>query len=345
MKSKRSSFILATVSLLLLLITLEVIGRMALYFVMKYPFGQPSKKFYPELEKIQQASISQTNDKFDILILGGSAISREFGLPINKTLDSLLNQSANNRKVQIFNAATPSHTSLDNLNKYNLLAQKHFDLVIYYEAINDTRANNIPPQDFSDNYQHIMWYYDMALMKHHPEINWTVLPFIIHKSFNLSIDKLKGKHFLDLQRVNPDFVKYGEDIKTTNPYHHNVAQIVVEAQKRREKVLLMTYALYVPPSVTGNGGYTDYRDFAGCQYPSPLWLWGDPVNVQSGVNQHNLAIRQIAAQYKTYLFDMDKELPRTKDFYCDLCHLTESGGEEFASKLYQYMIENNLLTP
>jgi hypothetical protein len=116
----------------------------------------------------------------------------------------------------------------------------------------------------------------------------------------------------------------------------------MEAQKRGEKLLLMTYALYIPPSVIGNGGYTDYRDFAGCQYPSPLWLWGDPINVQIGVNQHNVAIRQLADQHQTYFLDMDKKMLRAKNSYCDLCHMTDSGGKEFASKLYQYMIDNHL---
>lgn len=342
MKSKRSSFLLATISIVLLFFTLELIGRTTLCFVMKYPFWQPSKKFYPELEKILREPISQTDDKFDILILGGSAMNMEFGLPINKALDSLLNQPVNGRKVRIFNAATPAHTSLDNLNKYKLLVKQKFDLVIYYEAINETRANNIPKQYFSDDYRHILWYYDLDLIKRHPEINWTVLPFITHKGVNLLIDKLKGKKFLELHTVNPDYVKFGKEIKTAKPYYQNVKQIVMEAQKRGEKLLLMTYALYIPPSVIGNGGYTDYRDFANCEYPSPLWLWGDPINVQIGVNQHNVAIRQLADQHQTYFLDMDKQMPRAKNSYCDLCHMTDSGGKEFASKLYQYMIDNHL---
>lgn len=345
MKSKKHYFLLATSSILLLLVLLEFIGRMALCFVMKYPFWQPSTKFYPELQKVQSIAISQKDAIFDILILGGSAISREFGLSINQSLDSLLNELGNNRKVRLFNVATPAHTSLDNLNKYILLDDKRFDLVIYYEAINDTRANNIPPQEFKNNYQHILWYYDLELIKHHPEINWTVLPFIIHKSYNVLIDKIKGKKFLDLHTVNADFVKYGRDIKTAKPYYRNVEQIVHEAKKRQEKILLMTYALYVPPSIIGNGGYTDYRDFAGCQYPSPLWLWGDPVNVQAGVNHHNRAIRQLASKYQTYFVDMDKQMPRSKDFYCDLCHLTEAGGKEFSKTVFQYIQETHLMNP
>ena len=343
MKSKNRSLKLGIISVLLVVVILELTGRLALTVVMKYPFWQPSKKFYPELAKIQSASVSQTDDTFDILILGGSAMSIEFGASINKTLASLLNQPKNSLKARIFNAATPAHTSLDNLNKYKLLAKQTFDLVIYYEAINETRANNIPKESFFNDYRHIVWYYDLALIKQHPEVNWTVLPFIIHKSFNLLIDKLAGKKFLQLHTVNPDFVKFGNEIKTVKPYRRNVEQIVLEAQRRKEKILLMTYALYVPPSVIGNGGYTDYRDFAGCQYPSPLWLWGDPVNVQTGVNQHNMVIRQLSTQYRTYFFDMDKQMPRKKAFYCDLCHLSESGGNLFATKLYQYMGQNHLL--
>lgn len=339
---KRFSNLVVVVSVLLLVVFLELIGRTALCVVMKYPFWQPSKKFYPELAKIQSVAVSQKDPTFDILILGGSAMSMEFGLPINKALDSLLNQPKNGKKVRLFNAATPSHTSLDNLNKYRLLEKQRFDLVIYYEAINETRANNIPKESFFNDYRHIVWYYDLTLIKRHPEVNWTVLPFIVHKSVNLLIDKLSGKKFLELHTVNPDFVQYGKDIKTTKPYRQNVTQIVLEAKKRKEKILLMTYALYVPPSVIGNGGYTDYRDFAGCQYPSPLWLWGDPINVKAGVNQHNGAVRQVAAQYHTYFFDMDKAFPRTKNYYCDLCHLTESGGKDFASRIYNYLENNHL---
>ncbi|MEZ4900803.1 MAG: SGNH/GDSL hydrolase family protein [Spirosomataceae bacterium] len=318
-------------------------GRTALTVVMKYPFWQPTKKFYSELASIQSTSVSQNDSTFDVLILGGSAMSREFGLSINKTLDSLLNQPKNRKKARLFNAATPSHTSLDNLNKYRMLEKQRFDLVIYYEAINETRANNIPKESFSDDYKHIIWYYDLALIKLHPEVNWTVLPFIVHKSINLLKDKLSGKKFLELHTANPDFIQYGKEIKTTKPYRQNIVQIVREAQKRQEKILLMTYALYVPPSVIGNGGYTDYRDFAACQYPSPLWLWGDPINVETGVRQHNEALRQVATQYHTYFFDMDRAFDRTKDYYCDLCHLSETGGKHFALKLNKYLINNHLI--
>ena len=343
MKKKRNIFLLSTTSLVLLWIVLELIGRVALTVVMKYPFWKPTDKFYPELLKIQKEHISQQDDTFDLLILGGSAVSLEFGLPINKTLDSLLKQTANGRKVRIFNAAIPAHTSLDNLNKYRMLGKPRFDLVIYYEAINETRANNIPSQLFSDDYRHIMWYYDLAIIKQHPEVNWTVLPFITHKGFNLLIDKLKGKKFLELNTVNPDLVQYGKEIKTGKPYQTNIEQIILEARKRSEKLVLMTYALYVPPSVIGNGGYTDYRDFAKCPYPSPLWLWGDPVNVDTGVKAHNAILRKLAAQYGTYFVDMDQLLPRQKDYYCDLCHLTEKGGSEFAILVVQNLFKEQLI--
>ncbi len=339
MKSSKRSYIFGAISILLLFLFLELIGRLAL-FIMKYPFWQPSNKFYPELQTILQADIAENNDTYDILILGGSAMSLEFGGQINKTLDSLLHLS--NPKVKIYNAATPAHTSLDNLYKYKMLADKHFDLVIFYEAINENRFNNIPPKDFSDDYQHILWYYDMALMNRHPEVNWTVLPFIAHKSINLLIDKLKGKKFLNFQEINPDYIQYGSDIKTAKAYRQNVEGIIKEAQAKKEKILLMTYALYVPQSVIGNGGYTDYRDFATCKYPSPLWLWGDPINVRQGVQVHNDVIRQLAAQYHTFLFDMDQQMPRQKDYYCDLCHLSDNGSRIFAQNLYKYLNDSNL---
>jgi hypothetical protein len=341
---KNRTFIFGLISAFLIFIILELTGRLAL-FVMKYPFWQPSKVFYAEIDSVQNTAISQSDEYFDILILGGSAISMNFGIHINKNLDSLLNLSPNHPKIRRFTVATPAHTSLDNLNKYSLLKDKRFDLVIFYEAINENRTNNIPPESFSDDYQHVSWYYDMAIMEQHPEVNWTVLPYLVHKSVNLLVDKIKGKQFLELNSISPDYVKYGAEIRSAKPYRNNIEQIIQESKKRNEKLLLMTYALYIPSSIVGNGGYADYRDFAGCQYPSPHHLWGDPVNVRKGVDMHNTILKELAAKNHVLLLDMDKEMPRQKDYYCDICHLTEPGSKIFAQKMFQFITEKGLLKP
>lgn len=340
--NQRRKFLLGSVSVLLLLLLLELVSRLALW-AMKYPFWQPSRKFYPALEKILQAPIAPNDTTLNVLILGGSAVSLDYGANIHHELDSLLNLPPRTRKVRLFNAATPAHTSLDNLNKYKQLSDKHFDLVIYYEAINENRANNIPPQDFLENYQHVLWYFDMAIIQRHPEVNWFTLPFLIDKIVSFVSAKIQGKQFMDLGQINPDFVKYGANIKTAKAFHNNLEKLILETQKRKEQLLLMTYALYVPPSVIGNGGYTDYRDFAPCTAPSPLHLWGDPINVQKGVNQHNQQLRKLAAQYHVPLLDMDQAMPRRKDAYCDLCHYTHSGGKTFAQLVHQYIVEQKVL--
>ncbi|MFN4145731.1 MAG: hypothetical protein ACK4GN_07910 [Runella sp.] len=343
MKTSRRTFLFGSISILLLVVVLELMARTALA-LLGYPFWQPSKMFYPEVEVIKKQEISPTDGYFDILLLGGSAISMDFGFHINKSLDSLLNPKGTAPKVRLHNAAIPAHTSLDNLLKYQKLAEKRFDLVVFYEAINENRANNIPPQYFREDYQHIVWYNDLALIEKHPEVNWTVLPFVVHKSIKLITDKINGEKNVAFKHINPTYIMYGGEIKTAKPYRNNIEQLIKETKARHENLLLVTYALYVPPSVRGNGGYTDYRDFAGCQFPSPLHLWGDPVNVEKGVKQHNQTLRQLATQYEVPLMDMDSLFPRRKEFYCDLCHLTEEGSREYAHKLYEFMEQNHLLT-
>jgi hypothetical protein len=336
MKQKRS-FLLGFISVLLLVLLLELVARLAL-FVMGFPFWTPgqafTKKFYPELQKIIDTPITANDGYRDVLILGGSAISSEFS-QMDSRLQKMLNaDSAKNQpKVRVFNVAHPSHTSLDNLKKYQYLADKHFDLVIYYEAINENRANLVAKQNFRPDYQHILWYYDLALVEKHPEMSFTVLPYLIEKGVGLAIKKLGGQTILNREAMYPEQNAFGANIKTLETYTHNLAQMVALAKQRGAKFLPVTYAMYFPKSVAEKGMESNYDDFAPCRYPSPLILWGNPINVHKGVQQHNAALRRIASANALTLCDMDSLMPRQKSYYCDLCHLTPEGIAVFAGIL------------
>lgn len=344
MKQKRP-FLLGTISVLLLFIFLEIVARLAL-FVMGFSFWTPGKafteKFYPELLPIVKTDITATDGYRDVLLLGGSVVSTEYS-QMDRRLQQLLNaDTAKNRpKVRVFNAARPSHTSLDNRIKYEYLTDKHFDLVIYYEAINENRANNVAQSDFLPNYQHILWYYDLNLIQKHREMNFTVLPYLIHKGVGILLRKLQGKALLNREAVYPAQNVFGKDIKTAKPFYDNFAKIVALAKQRNAQILPVTYAVYFPKSVQEKGGGADYSEFTNCRGPSPLGLWGDPANVREGVRQHNLALKKIASINALTICDMDSLMPRQKRYYCDLCHLSPEGAALFSRLLAKSMVFKN----
>ena len=156
-----------------------------------------------------------------------------------------------------YNAAVAGHTSLDNRIKYDLLDKQRFDLVLYYEAINENRANNIPPKDFRADYSHIKWYSDIYLLQAHPEINFTVIPFLVDKVSRAIKDRLTNRVYISQEEVDQIYVPYGGDIKTAASFGKNIGDIIKIASKRKEKLVLMSYASYFRKGLTLKAGETN----------------------------------------------------------------------------------------
>ncbi|MFN3489855.1 MAG: hypothetical protein ACK4YV_12015 [Emticicia sp.] len=340
---KNKNLLLGLTATFLFYIVFELLARLTLVFL-GFSFFNPKnfiiKNYYPELEKVLSTEI-KTDDKFtDILILGGSVISSSWS-QMDERLDSLL---PNNQDIRVFNVAIPSHTSLDNLIKYKLLANKKFDLVIYYEAINENRANNVAPQLFKTDYSHIEWYYHINILMKHPEINYTALPFLLHKSVATIIQKITHYTFIEMDNVSKENRIYGSDIKTVMPYRANLENIISLSKHKSEKLLLVAYASFFP-KVKFKGDPSDAQYFAkNCKKAAIVTVWGDTKNTQKGIIAHNEILTDLANKNNTFYLDMTQTIPQDTAYFCDICHLSEKGCNLFAQTLSKYMINKKLLT-
>src|SRR5262245_19850020 len=113
---------------------------------------------YPEIIEsgVEDGPISNSDEVYDILLLGGSVLSPYFG-DVDKRLGQAL-RTRLGRPVRVFNLCKPAHTSRDSLLKYRSLAHQRFDLDVVYNGINDTRMYNCPPEVFRADYTHCTWY-------------------------------------------------------------------------------------------------------------------------------------------------------------------------------------------
>lgn len=255
-------------ALTLLLIT-ELLLRMGLTFF-GYPFLRPADylftRFYDNMQELRTKEVRRGGPVKSVLILGGSVVSAPFS-HMESRLDTILRKHYGpGADFAFYNIACPGHTSLDNALKYSLLEDDRFDLVIYYEAINENRANNIPPALFSDDYTHMRWYHDIHLLRAHPELNFTVIPYLIHIAASHLRDRLIHQTYISIEQVDPQFEQYGADIKTGASYRKNMEQIIQIARKRGDRLLLMSYASYFPPHVILTGEQQDMDHFAGCRF-------------------------------------------------------------------------------
>ncbi|MGH7150171.1 MAG: hypothetical protein ACREIU_05720, partial [Planctomycetota bacterium] len=199
--------------------------------------------FYPELRPFEERSVRSDDEAFDILILGPSVLHPNWGFVQECLVEELLYRTR--KTVWIHNVAQGGHTSLDSLLKYRRLGDQHFDLVVVYHGINETRANNCPPTVFRPDYSHYSWYARLKSLEGHPESRVLMLPYTCSTFLSAAGERLGLATVLPRDRPREDWVRYGSDVKSAAPFRENLLRILETARLRGEPVLLMTFASYI----------------------------------------------------------------------------------------------------
>lgn len=312
-----------------------------------YPFFKPAdylySGFYESMDDVRGKEIQRGGDVKNVLILGGSVVSTPWS-HLESRLDTILQKHyGKGGRYAFYNVAAAGHTSRDNALKYSLLEDKRFDLVLYYEAINENRANNIPAKDFRQDYSHMRWYRDIYLLRSHPEMNITVIPYVVDRLVTYVRDRMDHRIYISHERVDPSFEKYGGDIKTKESYRRNLEEIIAAAKRRGDKLVLMSYASYFPENVVLTGEQKDMDHFAGCNYASPVVVWGKAPNVKKGIGVHNLVLRELVNKHGTLFLDMEHQMPKDPKLFCDVCHVSEPGAQRFAHEIVEFIVRRKIL--
>lgn len=311
----------------LLLLPLELVSRAYWVKEKRLSFWAPEamEMFYPALKKVHDTKITVDDGYYDILLLGGSVLydAGRWSDAITVLRDTLKNL-AQKREIRIHNVARPSHSSRDSLFKYRDLADKHFDLVIIYDSINEVRANNCPPDMFKADYSHYSWYKKLNFFEHYPLFKVFTLPYTIY-SLIIDIEEKKGLiKFVPTDIPNEDWVKYGNDIKSASSFESNLNEILNLAKKRHEPVLMSTFAFYVPRDYSYFKFKTHQLNYA--EHTFYIEVWGKPEHVIMGTLKHNDIMRKLSAEHPDVIFlDEYPRMPPGKEYYNDICHLTDLG--------------------
>ncbi len=284
--------------------------------------------FYPSLK----AALDKDEDPncYDILLLGGSVLkSFEFE-------DELKNGFAGNlkKKIRIYNLAMPAYTSLDSYYEYKNLLNKKFSLVIYYDGINDLFLNNCPLSVFKEDYSHFSWYNEINQFERLGRVNFISLPFTFYCIRAKIREKLNPLEYI-LSGTNmprQGWVRYGSDIKTKNSYRENIFKILEIAEKKKEPVVLMTFASYVPENYSLENFNKRLLDYGS--YYCPIEIWGSPENIKKGILTNNQTIEDLIQYYTNITFiDQDKLVPKNGNYFDDPCHFSQKGYQEFTSNI------------
>lgn len=280
--------------------------------------------------RIDWAQPAHDDDSYDILLLGGSALHRDWG-QIEEALAERLAENGRKR-VRIFNLAMPAHTSRDSRLKYAALADARFELVVFYHGINEARANNAPPDVFQSDYSHYSWYKIVnGLAAYHGTASFA-LPYTLRYLAGNLDRVLHSDRYVSTYGPPQAWVPYGREPRSAASFERNLSAILDLAAWRGDPVLLMTFATYVAPGYTFEA-FREKRLEYGL-HRSAIETWGDRQHVLNTIRVHNEIVRREVAEREGVLFvDQAELMPGSPRHFNDVCHFTVAGSLRFVDHM------------
>ncbi|MFO0944915.1 MAG: hypothetical protein U1D30_03045 [Planctomycetota bacterium] len=312
------------------MISLEVVCRAYWSISKRVPFFNTSDlwiAFHPEVVQsgVLTADFSNHDATYDVLLLGGSVLTDEFGC-IGEQLRRQL-EASHGKTVRIFNLAASAKTSKDSLLKYLRVKDKPFDLVLVYDSVNDVRMNNCPPSAFQKDYSHCAWYRQLDMAAEHPELSATVLPYTCRYLWVEGLAKLG--FYIPRHRPDDRHLGKGAGTATTESLHDNLESLLRISRERKQSVILASFAIHVPPNYSLSSFQNKQLDYG--EHRSPIEIWGTPEQVAECMAAHDAVIKSLSEQFDHVVFvDQAALMPRGKRYFNDICHLTNEGCERFA---------------
>ena len=311
------------------------------------PFSQrPSAwdHYYPRLRQagLVAQPATRTDNRFDLLLLGGSVLDPEWG-----TVEAELQRRLEARlpgRWRLANLGQAGFTSRDSLLQYQHLGEQRqrFDLVLVYDGINDTRLNCCPPELFRDDYTHAIWYRQFAdeLARGTPTLSRVAVAGV-----RSAFDRNR------LGTPDPELLDFAAVPQTPRCLRANHAALCELAVERGDPLVLLTFAWHIPPDYTLQKFGDDELDYARQgKNRCAAELWGKAEHVAHALRLQNEEIRALAADWRerggttagwpgVRLLDMEEQLPHTGEIFIDPCHLTERGSAAFVEILWPVVAE------
>ncbi len=278
--------------------------------------------------------------EFRMLTLGASAfVTRDFQPRFQELMNRAPSFQQRGLSVRVASTGVPAHTTFDSLWKYQYWYRGYdFDLVLFYHGINDARANNYPRDVFRADYTQFPYYQRFA-----PVFSWVERHPVLSRSFATTLGaslvqrakvQLAPAFAREAPYNNPlddPWLAEGSDLKTPPVFSRNVEEVLRVARERRQKVLLLTYAYYLPPDYTNERFLAQQTDYSFMPESVATEVWGRKENVVAAIEAHNAAVRRLAELHPNALFfDMERYMPKDREHFIDICHWTDLGRETFA---------------
>ncbi len=289
--------------------------------------------FWYDIQEEIYRSLSDIKKNYDekkvnILLLGGSVLD-----DVAPKLKEVYQARSD---IQVFDMAAAAHSTRDSRLKLDYLTKKgyQFDYIIFYHGINDARANNVPPHMFQEDYSHY-FYYSQINPAFNPDniVLGLLLKSAIfikaYQSFFYYLFKDDDSRFVPAHNPREKWVKYGSELRTSEPFKENLSRVINNATKTKAKLIVPRFATFLPENydqLKHKNNELGYAKVSGSKYYLIADAWGKPENVRKAVKAHNDIIESLKDRF---IFIDTSSLDTMGNFFVDPCHFSESGIDLF----------------
>ncbi len=334
-----------TILLFFLFIFTVVEATLRLYTVIRWsvPYFKPYDiiyNFYPEAEPLRNTKVSNADDVLDILVLSCSVLHSEWGDFGSAFMDGFQMPDKYER-LEIHNLSGIGHGSLDNLNKYNLIGNNTFDIVIYYDAINDARLNNCPEEVYQSDFTHYEWYDEISVVLRHRRMNYSVIPFYFDYMFSKLSALFNNDRYIPIHySKRPNWLTFGRALKSFNQHVKNVESIIDDVIIKGSTFVYISFLYYLPENYTLKAFEDQSLDYKFCKNSRETEIWGLPENVVSFIDSANFYMEQqlpLRQSSSIHYYNAENEFQQIGDNFADICHFSDLGMSRFGDVIANYI--------
>jgi hypothetical protein len=228
------------------------------------------------------------------------------------------------RPVELINGATEWYTTAHSLIHYQLnLDTIEADIIIIMHAINDLLTN----ADFS-------YYSSGAFRADYGHFHGPLQRILYRRDEPLQVlnDFLRAAWYHQPRTIIETGQFPGKDA-----YRRNMERLIAHAVRRGSLVVLLTQPFLYRSSLSEEEFQHLYMVRREAIGPHKQWSLETAL---SGMEQYNEELRKVGSEGTVHVFDLEKTLPKTLEFFQDDVHYTDKAHTLIASELGRYLIDH-----
>ncbi len=264
-----------------------------------------------------------------VLVLGSSTMfNRHMGERLKQAL-----QQKTGKTIELLDAGIRSHTTRADVVKLQLLAPYQWDVVLFYNGINDLWANHVLPEDFHEDYRQLdPWNRRNLLLDN---------SLLARYSYNALHGKIQPQPRYQFVFPKKPYIN-AANFASVPAFAGHLEQIIATSKKSGAKPVLMTLAFHLPDNYSRQAFLDKSLDYSNPDnYDSrDVYNWGPPDFVREGLSRENAIIRDMAKKYDVTLIDVDAKMSGQGRWFGDVCHFNDAGVDVFTALVAEALQES-----